>query len=517
MRYDFRRPTMLMILDGYGINPKAYGNAIMAAKKPNLDRIFEKYPHTTLEACGLNVGLPDGQMGNSEVGHLNIGAGRIVYQDLTKITKEIGDGAFFRNPELNAAMDHALANGSALHLWGLLSDGGVHSHITHLFALLDMAKDKGLTKVYVHCFLDGRDVPPRCALKYAEALEKHMAEKGVGSIATISGRYYAMDRDKRWERLQKAYDAMTVGAGETAPDAETAIHKAYERDESDEFMLPTVIRNKDVNGGRPCVVEDNDAVIMFNFRPDRAREITRAFVSGEGEFSFFERKKVVKGLKYVCMAQYDEDMPNVTVAYPPEELKNTLGEYVSSLGLKQLRIAETEKYAHVTFFFNGGVEAPNEGEDRILIPSPKVETYDLQPEMSAYELTRTVVEKIKENKYDLIILNYANADMVGHTGVMSAAIKAIEALDTCVPQVVDAVLARGGQILMTADHGNADCMLDDNGNIVTSHSLNKVPLVNISDEPAALRDGGKLCDIAPTLLELMGLEVPAEMEGKSLI
>ncbi len=505
---DFHRPTMLMILDGFGEREETKGNAIAAANKPHLDQIFTTYPHTTLKACGLNVGLPDGQMGNSEVGHLNIGAGRIVYQDLTLITKEIEDGAFFRNEALLKAMAHARKNQSCLHLLGLLSDGGVHSHITHLFALIDMAKKEGVEKLCVHCFLDGRDVPPKCAGTYIDQLCRHMEETGLGTIGIVSGRYYAMDRDKRWERLVKAYDAMIGEDALHAASGQEAVLQAYDRDETDEFVLPTI-----VDGALP--VDDGDAMIMFNFRPDRAREITRAFV--DKDFDGFERKKVIDDLCYVCMTQYDAAMPNVTLAYPPETPANTLGVYLSSLGLKQLRIAETEKYAHVTFFFNGGVEEPNEGEDRILVPSPKVATYDLQPEMSAPEVTEKVLEAIETDKYDVIILNFANADMVGHTGVMEAAVKAIETLDACVPRIVDAILAKDGQILLTADHGNADEMLTPEGNIMTAHSLADVPLIHIAKEPRPLDDGGKLCDLAPTLLDLMGLEIPEEMTGRSLI
>ena len=502
-----KRPTMLMILDGFGLNPRREGNAIAAADTPNLDRIFAKYPHTQLSACGLAVGLPEGQMGNSEVGHLNIGAGRVVYQELTRITRAAEDGSLFENPALNHAMDHALANNSALHFFGLLSDGGVHSHISHLFALLDMAKKKGLKKVLVHCFLDGRDVPPRCANQYIKALQNHMNTLGIGEIATICGRYYAMDRDKRWDRVEKAYDAMTLGHGLEAATGCAAVDSAYEREENDEFVQPSVTGAGTVNNG--------DAIIMYNFRPDRAREITRAFT--DPDFDGFIRKKTVKNLKYVCMTQYDASMPGVEVAFPPQILVNTFGDYIASLGLSQLRIAETEKYAHVTFFFNGGVEAPAPGEDRILVPSPKVPTYDLQPEMSAPEVTAQVLSQIAEEKYDCIILNFANADMVGHTGIMDAAVKAVETLDACVQQIVDAVLAKGGQILLTADHGNADCMTDEAGNTVTAHSLSPVPLVHIAGEPKKLSDGGKLCDIAPTLLDLMGLEKPEEMTGRSLI
>ncbi len=504
---QFKRPTMLMILDGFGENKDTYGNAIAQANTPGLDAIFRKYPKTTLKACGMAVGLPEGQMGNSEVGHLNIGAGRIVYQELTRITKEIENGTFYENTALNQAIDHVLEQGSALHLAGLLSDGGVHSHIKHLFALIDLAAKKGVQDLYVHCFLDGRDVPPRCALTYIKELEAHMQQAALGKISTISGRYYAMDRDKRWERVVTAYDAMTLGEAIRVSNAKEAIAAAYEREENDEFVKPTF-----VEGGQP--VKDHDSLIMFNFRPDRARELTRAFA--DPHFDGFERKKTIQDLFYVCMTQYDAEMPNVHIAYPPQILKATLGEYLSDLGLTQLRIAETEKYAHVTFFFNGGVEAPNRNEDRILIPSPKVATYDLQPEMSAYLVTDKVLEEIASDKYDVIILNFANADMVGHTGVMDAAVKAIEALDKCVPRITDAVLAKGGQILLTADHGNADNMLDQTGAAVTAHSLNEVPLLHIAADPVSLQDGGKLADLAPTLLDLMGLEIPPEMTGKSL-
>lgn len=510
---NFKRPAMLMILDGYGINPSSEGNAIAKADKPHLDEIFSKYPGTSLKACGLDVGLPEGQMGNSEVGHLNIGAGRIVYQDLTMITKEIQDGNFYKNEAFLKAIDHVKKNNSTLHLQGLLSDGGVHSHITHLLALVDLAKKEGVEKLVVHCFLDGRDVPPRCALKYMDELTAYMEKTGLGQVGIVSGRYYAMDRDKRWDRLEKAYNAMTIAEGLHAPSGQKAIEDAYDRDENDEFVLPTVV-DEGVTY-KDGFVNDGDSIIMFNFRPDRAREITRAFT--DEDFNGFERKKTVKDICYICMTQYDAEMPNVTVAYPPETPANTLGVYISSLGMKQLRIAETEKYAHVTFFFNGGVEEPEAGEDRILVPSPSVATYDLQPEMSAPEVTARVLEAIDTDKYDLIILNFANADMVGHTGVMEAAVKAIETLDKCVPQIVDAVLAKGGQILLTADHGNADEMIDTEGNAVTAHSLNDVPLINISADPAPLRAGGRLCDIAPTLLKMMNLEIPDEMTGKPLI
>lgn len=502
-----KKPMMLLIMDGFGLNENSYGNAISQAKTPNLDRIFSKYPMTKLNACGEFVGLPKGQMGNSEVGHLNIGAGRIIYQDLTRITKEAENGALFKNKALSEAMENAKKADKTLHFFGLLSDGGVHSHIDHLFSLMEMAENKGLTKAALHCFLDGRDVPPRCAKEYISTLETKISELGIGEIATISGRYYAMDRDKRWERVKSAYDAMTLGQGKSASTATQAIDNAYGRGENDEFVFPTVVAR--------TTVQDGDSVIMFNFRPDRAREITRAFV--DENFDGFERTKTLKDLTYVCMTEYDASMPNVKIAYPPETYKNTLGEYIASLGMRQLRIAETEKYAHVTFFFNGGVEEPNKNEDRILVPSPKVATYDLQPEMCAQKVTSKVIDAIEKDIYDMIILNFANADMVGHTGVMDAAIKAIETLDSCIPQIEAAVLEAGGQILLTADHGNADVMLDSDGNAVTSHSLNKVPLVHISHSPSMLSDGGKLADIAPTMLDLMGLEIPKEMTGNSLV
>lgn len=512
---EFKRPTMLMILDGYGMNPDPAGNAIAKADKPNIDAIFNSYPHTTLKACGLDVGLPDGQMGNSEVGHLNIGAGRIVYQDLTMISKSIQDGDFFNNKAFAKAIEHVKKNDSTLHLQGLLSDGGVHSHITHLMALIDLAKKEGVEKLVVHCFLDGRDVPPRCALKYIDMLTAHMDSAGLGRIGVVSGRYYAMDRDKRWERLEKAYNAMTAGEGEHAATGQEAVQQAYIRDENDEFVLPTIV---DGNGEyTDGFVNDGDSIIMFNFRPDRAREITRAFVDPEFDTIGFEIKKKVKDICYVCMTQYDAQMPNVMLAFPPETPANTLGVYVSKLGLKQLRIAETEKYAHVTFFFNGGVEKPERNEDRILVPSPDVATYDMKPEMSAPEVTDKVLEAIESDKYDLIVLNFANADMVGHTGIMEAAVQAVETLDKCVPVIVDRVLAKGGQILLTADHGNADAMVSEDGSPMTSHSLNDVPLVNISSDAKPLKDGGRLCDIAPTLLKMMNLDIPSEMTGKPLI
>ncbi len=505
------KPTMLIIMDGFGLNPDTYGNAIKAAKTPNLDEIFKKYPMTSLEASGLKVGLPEGQMGNSEVGHLNIGAGRIIYQDLTEITKSIEDGDFFNNRALLSAIDHVKENHSALHIFGLLSDGGVHSHIEHIKAILDLAKANKLPFVYLHCFMDGRDVPPTSGINYIKEIEDYMSKINLGEIGLVSGRYYAMDRDKRWERVEQAYDALTVPTIIKATDGSTAcalVQASYDCDVTDEFILPSMC-------SKHGCIKDGDSIIFANFRPDRAREITRAFV--DPAFDGFERKVVIKNLKYVCMTEYDSTMPNVEIAFPPQTVKNTLGEYVSKLGLKQLRIAETEKYAHVTFFFNGGVEAPNKNEDRILIPSPKVATYDMQPEMSAYDVTNRVKKEIEADKYDLIILNFANSDMVGHTGVFDAAVKAIETLDSCVKSIVDLVLEKGGQILLTADHGNSDVMLDANGAVVTAHSTNPVPLVHIAKDPREFKGQGKLADIAPTLLTLMGISVPDEMNGEVLV
>ncbi len=501
------RPTMLMILDGFGIRKETHGNAIAAANTPVLDKIFAEYPFITIEASGEPVGLPAGQMGNSEVGHLNIGAGSVVYQNLLKITRSIRSGEFFENEALLSAMKNA-ADGHTLHVMGLISDGGVHSHFDHLKAVIDMAKKNGVENVVVHCFLDGRDVPPRSAMDYLGPLEDYMKEVGVGKIGVISGRFYAMDRDSRWERLVRAYDALTLSEGLTAGNAQEAIDASYAKDESDEFVQPTVVNADPIKSG--------DSVIFINFRPDRAREITRALV--DPEFSGFERKAKLSDLTYICMAEYDATMPNVKVAFPPEDVDPTLGGTLAKTNLKQLRIAETEKYAHVTFFFNGGVEAPNPNEDRILIPSPKVATYDLQPEMSAPLVASTVIEKINEDKYDVIILNFANPDMVGHTGVFDAAVKAIETLDGLVGQIKDAILAHDGQILLTADHGNADYMLDDNDNVVTKHSTSVVPLCHICNEPVPFKkDTGKLADISPTLLTLMGLEVPEGMKGEVLV
>ncbi|MGI6752301.1 MAG: 2,3-bisphosphoglycerate-independent phosphoglycerate mutase [Anaerovoracaceae bacterium] len=504
--------TILMILDGFGYSEETYGNAIAQAYTPTLDHLFNTYPSTLIKASGLAVGLPQGQMGNSEVGHLNIGAGRVVYQELTRISSEIESKDFFKNPALNEGMDLAKSNDKALHIMGLLSDGGVHSHINHVYPLIYMAKMKGLTKVYVHAFLDGRDVPPRCAQTYLSQLEAYLLKSGLGRIGMISGRYYAMDRDNRWERVKKAYEALTLGKGEKAPTALDGLYAAYDRGEDDEFVSPTIVSNEN----NPFVpISDGDTVIMFNFRPDRAREITRSFV--DEAFNGFVRTKPLKSLCYICMTQYDAEMPNVLVAYPPQSLKNTLGEYLAGLGLRQLRIAETEKYAHVTFFFNGGMEAPNNGEDRILIPSPKVATYDLQPEMSAYQVTDSVIEQIQKEKYHFIILNYANPDMVGHTGSMKATITAIEVLDKCIARVLEAVMAHGGQMLITSDHGNADTMLTPQGDPITAHSTNCVPLIAISHKPIELAENGVLADIVPTLLDLAGMEKPLEMTGHSLI
>ncbi len=499
------KTTILMILDGYGINNNIKGNAVALANTPYLDNLFSKYSNATIGASGEDVGLPDGQMGNSEVGHMNIGAGRIVYQDLSRITKEIKSGNFFENRILLETIAHIKKNNGSLHIMGLVSDGGVHSHIDHLKAIIDMAKRNDVKNVYIHCFLDGRDVPPMSASKYILEIEQFIKKIKLGKIATISGRYYAMDRDNRWDRIEKAYRAIVEGKGRVASSAQEGIRIAYKEGEKDEFVLPTVVERK----GR---VEPGDGVIMFNFRPDRARELTKAIT--DEKFSEFNAEKITN-ISYVSMTQYDASFKNVNVAYSQKKLKNTLGEYVSKKGMRQLRIAETEKYAHVTFFFNGGIEKPNENEDRILINSPKVATYDLKPEMSAYEVTEKTLEVI--GSYDLIILNFANADMVGHTGDIKATIKAIETLDKCIKRIVEKIIKIDGQILMTADHGNADVMLDENSNIVTAHSLNRVPLLHISNNALSFRNDGRLADVAPTLLELMHLEIPDEMTGKSLI
>ena len=506
-----KKPVMLMILDGFGISDKEDGNAIRAAHKPNYDRLFEKYPHTQLGASGLDVGLPRGQMGNSEVGHLNIGAGRIIYQELTRITKAIEDGDFFDNEALNIAVDNAIKNNTDLHLLGLLSDGGVHSHIDHVKAIFKLAKEKGLSRVYLHPFMDGRDTPPSSGKDFILNIESYLKELGIGKIATVSGRYYAMDRDNRWERVKLAYDALVNAKGETAASAVEAMDRSYADNKTDEFVLPTVI----VENGQPVAnIKDGDSVIFFNFRPDRAREITRAI--NDRTFSGFERETLK--LTYVCLTQYDKTIENVVIAYKPQSYSNTLGEYVSKLGKKQLRIAETEKYAHVTFFFNGGVEAPNAGEDRALIASPKVATYDLQPEMSANEVTEEVLKRLDTDEYDMVILNFANPDMVGHTGVFEAAKAAIEAVDTCLGKVVDKVIEKDGAVFITADHGNAEQMIDySTGAPMTAHTTGPVPFLYVANNAKEMREGGVLADIAPTMLQAMELEVPAEMTGKTLV
>ena len=507
-----KKPVMLMILDGFGMNEKAEGNAVKIAQIPALTEILTKNPNTMIHTSGLEVGLPEGQMGNSEVGHTNIGAGRIVYQDLAKITKSIEDGDFFSKPEFVKAIENCKANNSKLHIMGLLSDGGVHSHNRHLYGLLELAKRKDFEDVYVHCFMDGRDTPPASGEGYLIKLEEKLKEKGVGQIASLSGRFYAMDRDKRWERVSQAYDALVHGEGEKALDAVAAIEESYQKEIFDEFVKPTVITNK---AGEPLAkIENGDSVIFFNFRPDRAREITRSIV--DKEFDGFETEKL--DTYFVCMTPYDETMPNVEVAFRKEEIRNTFGEYISKKGLKQLRIAETEKYAHVTFFFNGGEEKQYEGEDRILVPSPKVETYDLKPEMSAYEVTDKVIEAIKSEKYDSIILNYANPDMVGHTGSIDAAVKALETINDCVAKVVEAVKSVDGVLLITADHANAEQMIDyKTGEPHTAHTTNPVPLAVVGLPGNKKVREGRLADLAPTMLDIMGLEKPDEMTGESLI
>ena len=501
-----KTPTTLIIMDGFGLEGPSAGNAVVNAPTPNLDRIFRDFPGCRLSASGLDVGLPEGQMGNSEVGHTNMGAGRVVFQDLPHISRDIESGEFFKNPAYLEAMSNCREWGSALHLMGLLSDGGVHSHITHLFALLKMAKEQGLEKVYVHCFLDGRDVPPSSGKSYVEQLQAEIQKLGVGQIATVMGRYYAMDRDKRWDRVQKAYDAIACGEGTFEADAAEAVQKSYDAGVTDEFVVPVVcVKN--------AQVRDNDSIIFFNFRPDRAREISRCFV--DEDFTDIQRRTGFLSVDFVCTTEYDATLPNVTVAYPHQKLVNTFGEYISKLGLTQLRIAETEKYAHVTFFFNGGVEEVFPGEDRCLIPSPKVATYDLQPEMSAYQVTEEAVKRIESGAYDVVILNFANCDMVWYTGVYDAACKAVSTVDECVNRVVEATSKMGGVSLITADHGNAERMSDANGEPFTAHTTNLVPFY-IVGASVQLRDG-RLADIAPTMLDLMGLEKPSEMDGKTLI
>ena len=496
-----------MILDGWGIAPASSSNAASLAHTPNLDKYFANYPHTQLEASGLEVGLPAGQIGNSEVGHLNIGSGRIIYQSLTRISKSIADGDFFTNPVLVQVMDEVKVSGKALHLLGLLSDGGVHSHITHIIALLEMAKKHGLSKVYVHAFLDGRDVPPQSALTYVEQLEQAMATIGVGKIATVCGRYYAMDRDKRWERLAKAYATVVQGEGPKAASATAGIEASYAEGVTDEFVIPFAIEGVD------ACIEAGDGVIFANFRPDRAREITRAII--DEDFTYFKRPASARPVHFACMAQYDATIA-APVAYPPEEINDTLGQVLAERGLQQLRIAETEKYAHVTFFFNGGVEEPNKNEERILIPSPKVATYDLQPEMSAEEVTQALLTKLDKDKFDVVILNFANPDMVGHTGVLEAAIKAMEKVDECVGRIVEKVLFLDGSVCICADHGNLEKMAEADGEPNTAHTTNPVPFILISKEQHQLHQG-ILADIAPTMLELLHIPQPKAMTGKSLI
>ena len=507
-----KKPIALIIMDGFGESKIAEGNAVLNAKTPNLDKLVSECPNTLIAASGMDVGLPEGQMGNSEVGHTNIGAGRIVYQDLTRVSKSIVDGDFFTNEVLVEAMNNA--KNSALHLMGLISDGGVHSHIDHLKALIKMAKEQCVENVFVHGFTDGRDVAPTSALSFVEDIENYMNEVGVGKFASLSGRYYAMDRDKRWERVQLAYEAMVNGKGNTATSAKEAIEKSYADDKIDEFVVPTVM--VDENGQPVGLIKENDSIVFGNFRPDRAREITRALVCDE--FVGFDRP-CMKTF-FVCLTTYDVTIKNVHVAFKPQSLENTLGEYLAKNEKTQLRTAETEKYAHVTFFFNGGVEEANEGEERLLVPSPKVATYDLQPEMNAPELTEKVLSKIDEDKYDFIVLNYANPDMVGHTGVVDAAIKAVETVDTCVGKVVEKILSKNGNVLITADHGNAELMQDpETKTTVTAHSTNPVPFIVVGEEfkTSKLRDGGRLSDIAPTVLDMMNLKKPEEMTGESLI
>lgn len=508
-----KKPVCLFIMDGYGINACKDGNAIAAANAGVIERLQKEYPHSVLGASGEDVGLPDGQMGNSEVGHLNIGAGRIIRQELSRITYEIKTGEFFANPELVAVMDGVVSSGKNLHLYGLLSDGGVHSHIEHLFALLKMAKERGVKNAFVHCFMDGRDVSPTSGVDFIKRLQAEIQKIGIGEIATVAGRYYAMDRDNRWDRVEKAYNALTLGEGELADCPVAAVQKSYENGVTDEFIVPVKI----CKGGKPVgLIKKGDGIIFFNFRPDRAREITRAFT--EPEFDGFARKTGYLAPDYVCFTEYDATFTHVRVAFKKPRYDNTLSEYLSKKGYKHLKIAETEKYAHVTFFFNGSVEAPTSLEDRILVPSPKVATYDLKPEMSAPEVTEKVLAAIDSDKYDVIILNFANCDMVGHTGVFEAAVKAVQTVEGCMDKIVSAVLKKGGSALITADHGNADKMVDENGKPFTAHTTNLVPFILVSEKyKNAKLKNGILADIAPTLLEVLGENVPAEMTGSSLI
>ena len=509
-----KKPAVLMILDGFGLNEKGEHNAVAEAKKPNIDKLMAEYPWVKGNASGMAVGLPEGQMGNSEVGHLNMGAGRIVYQELTRITKEIQDGTFFENPALMSAVENCKANDSALHMFGLLSDGGVHSHNTHLYGLLELAKRNNLSKVYVHAFLDGRDTPPASGKDFVADLEAEMAKIGVGEVASVCGRYYAMDRDNNYDRVQLAYNALTKGEGLQAASAVAAVAESYDREETDEFVKPTVVMK---NGAPVATIKDGDSVIFYNFRPDRAREITRSFC--DDDFKGFDRGERLN-IKYVCFSDYDPTIPNKEVAFHKIAVTNTFGEWLAAKGMKQARIAETEKYAHVTFFFNGGVEEPNEGEDRILVNSPKdVATYDLKPQMSAYEVCDQLVNAIKSGKYDVIIINFANPDMVGHTGVEEATIKAIEAVDECVGKAVEALKEVDGVMFICADHGNAEQLVDyETGAPFTAHTTNPVPFILVNADPSyKLREGGCLADIVPTIIELMGMEQPVEMTGKSLL
>ena len=520
-----KSPTCLIIMDGYGHNPDKYGNAIFKADSKNVRAYMKDYPSSYIGASGMDVGLPEGQMGNSEVGHLNMGAGRIVYQDLTKITKSIADGDFFTNKALLKAVDNAVNNGKKLHLYGLLSTGGVHSHITHVYALLKLAKEKGVKETYVHCFLDGRDTDPKSGAGFVADLQAEIDRLNYGVIASVCGRYYVMDRDNNWDRVEKAYDMLTIGTGIKVDNAIRAIEDSYKNGVTDEFMLPT---NVCVDGKPVGLIEKGDSVIFFNFRPDRARQITRAVSQSEfsprfdekaGKNLYFERKSGFLAPVYTGFAVYDSSFKDVNVAFPPEELNNTLPQYLAKIGKTQLHIAETEKYAHVTFFFNAKLEAPVEGETRIVIPSPAVATYDLKPEMSAYEVTEKVLEELDKACYDVVILNYANCDMVGHTGVFDAAVKAVEAVDECVKKVVDKVLDMGGTAIITADHGNADKMMEKDGSPFTAHTTNVVPFILVGEKfkNVSIKEGGRLCDVAPTLLEVMGVEIPSEMTGISLI
>ncbi|MGB4589443.1 MAG: 2,3-bisphosphoglycerate-independent phosphoglycerate mutase [Clostridiaceae bacterium] len=507
-----KKPVMLMILDGFGLTENTIGNAVKAANKPNFDYYWNNYPHTSISASGMAVGLPEGQMGNSEVGHMNIGSGRVIFQELTKITHEIETGNFFNNENLNLAVDKALETGGDLHLLGLVSNGGVHSHIGHIKALVKLAKDKGLDRIYLHAFMDGRDVSPTSGIEFIKELEEYFEEVGAGKIATISGRYYAMDRDNRWDRVKKAYDTLVYGTGAYHTSAVDCMTETYKNNITDEFVEPTVIGTKDAPTAK---IKNGDSVIFFNYRPDRGREMTRAL--NDKEFAGFEREKL--DLTYVTMTQYDKTLENVNVAFYPTNFSNTLGKYIADKGIKQLRIAETEKYAHVTFFFNGGVEIPNDGEDRVLVPSAKVATYDLKPEMSADAVTTKVIEAMDKEDYGLVILNYANPDMVGHTGIMKAVVAALEDIDMNMKKVIDKVLEMDGTVFVTADHGNAEQLIDYvTGGPMTAHTTNPVPLIYVTNNPMKkLADGGKLADLAPTMLEEMGLEKPEEMTGTSLL